>query len=223
MNMGATLYMTLLAAFKVLLYRYSGQEDISVGTPIAGRQQQEVEGLIGFFVNTLALRTHVSGDSPFTALLQVVKATTLEAYAHQEVPFEKVVDAVVNERDMSRNPLFQVAFVLQNTPDIPELRLGDTILLPEEIDYNASKFDLTFTLMETANGIQGAVEYNTDLYKEKTIAQMLSHYTNLLKSIITFAGEHVSRLPMLSVSEEADAVRRIQKHSGSLSKRSKHR
>ena len=111
--------MTLLAVFKVLLYRYSGQEDICVGTTVAGRNQQELEGLIGFFINTLALRSQVKGDMRFTALLQEVKETALEAYAHQEVPFEKVVDAVVKTRDMSRHPLFQVLFSLQNTPEVP--------------------------------------------------------------------------------------------------------
>src|SRR6202011_4671774 len=120
---GATLFMTVLAAFKVLLYRYSGQEDICVGTPVAGRNQQELEELIGFFINTLALRSQVRGELSFNELLGEVKSTTLEAYSHQEVPFEKVVDAVVKERDMSRNPLFQVMFVFQNRPEIPALKL----------------------------------------------------------------------------------------------------
>ena len=111
---GATLFMTLLAAFKVLLYRYSGQEDISVGSPIAGRTQQEVEGLVGFFVNTVALRSHVKADVSFNQLLDQIKQMTLGAYDHQEAPFEKVVELVVKERDMSRSPLFQVMFVLQN-------------------------------------------------------------------------------------------------------------
>ncbi|MGI8636557.1 MAG: condensation domain-containing protein, partial [Segetibacter sp.] len=111
----ATLFMTLLSAFKVLLYRYTGQNDICVGSAIAGRQQQEVEDLVGFFVNTLALRTEISGKNSFVDLLQHVRATTLEAYNHQEAPFEKVVEAVVKERDLSRTPLFQVMFVLQNT------------------------------------------------------------------------------------------------------------
>src|SRR6185437_10980579 len=125
---GATLYMTLLSAFNVLLYRYSGQEDICVGTPVAGRSQQETENLIGFFINTLALRSRVEGSKPFSQLLQEIKETTLEAYSHQEVPFEKVVDAVVKTRDMSRSPLFQVLFSLQNTPEVPELKLGDLSL-----------------------------------------------------------------------------------------------
>ena len=128
---GATLFMTLLAAFKVLLHRYSGQEDITVGTPVANRTQQETEDLIGFFVNTLALRSEVKGEETFTQLLQQLKATTLDAYSHQDVPFEKVVEAVTKSRDLSRSPLFQVLFVLQNTPDVPELKFGDVKLSSE--------------------------------------------------------------------------------------------
>jgi amino acid adenylation domain-containing protein len=199
---GATLYMTLLSAFKVLLYRYSGQEDICVGTPVAGRNQQELEGLIGFFINTLALRSQVSGDMSFTTLLAEVKRTTLEAYGHQEVPFEKVVDAVVKERDMSRNPLFQVLFSLQNTPVVPELKLGELSLSLENQGHTTSKFDLAFMIVETNSGIQGIVEYSTDLYKEETIERLISHYLNLLESIIALPENQVSRLDMLSSTEE---------------------
>ena len=127
------MFMTLLAAFKVLLHRYSGQQDICVGSPIANRTQQEVEGLIGFFVNTLALRSEVKGRHPFTELLQQVKATTLEAYEHQEVPFEKVVEAVVKERDLSRSPLFQVMFVLQNTPGSSAASFGRSAIIGRRI------------------------------------------------------------------------------------------
>jgi non-ribosomal peptide synthetase component F/acyl carrier protein len=199
---GATLYMTLLSVFKVLLYRYSGQEDICVGTPVAGRQQYEVEGLIGFFVNTLALRSQVSGDMTFTELLEEIKGTTLEAYAHQEVPFEKVVDAVVKVRDMSRSPLFQVMFVFQNTPDIPDLRLGDSVFSLEETDYDASKYDLTFTLTEKAQGISGTIQYNTELYKAETIGMMLTHYRELLNSVISDPAAQIGQLGMLSAAEE---------------------
>jgi non-ribosomal peptide synthetase component F len=141
--------MTLLSAYKVLLHRYSGQQDICVGTSIAGRQQQELEGLIGFFLNTLALRTEVSGDDSFIDLLQKVKTTTIEAYEHQELSFEKVVDAVVKERDNSRSPLFQVVFVLQNTPDAPRLSFAGLELSSERFDSNTSKFELIFTVSET--------------------------------------------------------------------------
>ncbi len=204
---GATLYMTLLAAFKVLLYRYSGQEDICVGTPVAGRNQQELEGLIGFFINTLALRSRVTGDKPFIEMLQEIKGTTLEAYAHQEVPFEKVVDAVVKSRDMGRSPLFQVLFSLQNTPDIPELKFGGLSLTSEIQERATSKFDLSFMLNETSTGIQGAVEYNTDLYKEGTIGGMIGHYMNLLEAIMAAPEAPIGRLNMLGAPEEEQLLR----------------
>ena len=159
--------MTLLAAFKVLLYRYSGQEDICIGTTVAGRPQQELEGLIGFFINTLALRSQVRGEMPFAELLQEVKAMTLEAYAHQEVPFEKVVDAVVKGRDMSRHPLFQVLFSLQNAPESPELKLGGLSLSTESQEHSTTRFDIAFMVRETSTGIHVTIEYNTDLYSEE--------------------------------------------------------
>ena len=199
---GATLYMTLLASFNVLLYRYGGQEDICIGSPVAGRNQQELESLIGFFINTLALRSRVTGDMSFTELLQEVKIMTLEAYAHQEVPFEKVVDAVVKERDMSRSPLFQVLFSLQNTPDVPELKLGNLRLITEGREHVTSKFDMTVVLSETSTGIRGTIEYATDLYKGETIERMISHYINLLGSIVTSPENQLSYLGMLSIAEE---------------------
>ena len=191
---GATLYMTLLAAFNVLLYRYSGQQDICVGTPVAGRNQQEVEGLIGFFINTLALRNAVSGDKTFTALLDQVKQTTLEAYGHQEVPFEKIVDAVVKTRDMSRSPLFQVMFSLQNTPDVPKLKLGGLSLSTTRQEHTTAKFDIAFMMSENSSGIQGTVEYSTALYEEATIARMAGHYIHLLRSVVAMAEEQVGCL-----------------------------
>ena len=201
-HQGATLYMTLLAAFKVLLYRYTGQEDICVGTPVAGRNQYELEGLIGFFVNTLALRSRVRWDISFIELLEEVKATTLEAYAHQEIPFEKVVDAVVKERDMSRNPLFQVLFTLQNTPDVPELKLDDLLLTAESREHTTSKFDISLFIRETNTGILGTIEYSTDLYRAETIERMISLYINLLESIASSPDGQVARLTMLSDVEE---------------------
>ncbi|MEJ6981955.1 non-ribosomal peptide synthase/polyketide synthase [Pedobacter sp. P351] len=203
---GTTLYMTLLAAFKVLLHRYSGQEDICVGSGIAGRQQQELEGLIGFFVNTLAMRSEVRGDMPFTEFLQSVKLTAMEAYSHQEVPFEKVVDAVVKERDVSRNPLFQVTFVVQNTPDVPDLLLGDVALSVENYDHVTTKFDITFSITETDNGLEGLAEYNTDLYEKRTIDRMTSHFVNLLRSIVELPHEKLSVLGILSEDEKASLL-----------------
>ncbi|WP_147206404.1 non-ribosomal peptide synthetase, partial [Segetibacter aerophilus] len=199
---GSTMFMTLLAAFEVLLYRHSGQSDICIGTPIAGRQQQELEGLIGFFVNTLALRNQLNEDGSFIELLQQVRATTLEAYEHQDLPFEKVVDAVMNQRDMSRSPLFQVMFILQNAPDVPTLQLGDVELSSKGIDHNTSKFDLTFLALETKQGIQGTVEYCTDLYSQQTIERLIIHFKELLNSIVKSPKQKISLLPMLTSQEK---------------------
>jgi acyl carrier protein len=171
---GTTMFMTLLAAFKVLLFRHTGQADICVGTPIAGRQQQEVEGLIGFFVNTLALRDEVRGESSFGEFLQQVKSTTVDAYEHQEVPFEKVVEAVMVQRDMSRSPLFQVMFILQNAPDVPNLQLGEVELSTIGSNHNTSKFDITFSISETSYGLRGSIEYLSDLYSAQTIERFVT-------------------------------------------------
>jgi amino acid adenylation domain-containing protein len=199
---GATLYMTLLSAFKILLYRYSRQEDICVGSPIAGRQQQELEGLIGFFVNTLAMRSHLDSEMRFTELLEAVKNTTLEAYANQEIPFEKVVETVGNARDLSRNPLFQVMFILRNTPDVPELRLGDVALSRAAHEHTTSLFDLSLYLTETEFGLKGSLEYNTQLYEEATIERMIVHFKELLNSIIARPTEKIGSVKILSQLEE---------------------
>ena len=198
----STLYMTMLAAFKVLLYRYSGQQDICVGTSIAGRQQQEIESLIGFFVNILALRTTVSPDNSFIALLEKVKQTTLEAYDHQEVPFEKVVDAVVKERDISRSPLFQVLFVMLNTPVATETALGDLALSAMEYEHSSAKYDLTFFVTETAEGLSGTVEYSTELYREQTITRMMAHFVELLHAVVKDPSGKIAELRLMSKAEE---------------------
>jgi amino acid adenylation domain-containing protein/non-ribosomal peptide synthase protein (TIGR01720 family) len=199
---GVTLYMTMLAAFKVLLYRYSGQEDICIGTPMAGRGHHELGELMGFFVNTLALRSRLRGDMPFSELLQAIKDTTLEAYVHQEVPFEKVVEAVVKERDMNRNSLFQVVFTFQNTPEVPELRLGELSLTEEAVNHTTSTVDMVLYITETNAGIDGTVEYCTDLYKGGTIERMISHYINILASIAVSTDKQIGLLSMLNNEEE---------------------
>ncbi|MCW3089278.1 MAG: linear pentadecapeptide gramicidin synthetase LgrD, partial [Ferruginibacter sp.] len=199
---GTTLFMTLLAALKVLLYRHSGQNDICVGTPIAGRQQQELEGLIGFFVNTLALRTELNSDSSFTSLLQQVRTETLEAYEHQEVPFEKVVESVVKDRDMSRSPIFQVMFVLRNTPEVPELVMKDVNLARSNSQHATALFDMTFFITETENGLQGLVEYSTDLFTEATIRRIMNHYTELLRSIVQQPQQKIGALTIMGKVEE---------------------
>ncbi|WP_188938367.1 non-ribosomal peptide synthetase, partial [Puia dinghuensis] len=201
---GVTLFMTLLAVFKVLLYRYSGQEDISVGSPIAGRQQQEVEGLIGFFVNTLVLRSDLRGEPTFRELLRRVKETTLEAYQHQEVPFEQVVEAVVRDRDMNRNPLFQVMLVWQQGErGVREERrsMQEVDLLVEEVGHRTSKFDITVLLREGEEGLEGGIEYCSELYEEDTIRRMIGHYKELLGSVVKDASERIGKLRMMSEEE----------------------
>src|SRR5262249_41386465 len=150
--------------------RYTGQEDICVGTPIANRTRAETEGLIGFFVNTLALRTDLAGDPAFRELLARVRETALGAYAHQDLPFEMLVQTLRPERDLSHSPLFQVMFILQNAPlKVPKIAGLTSGPLVELADNGTSKFDLTLTMMEGIEGLTGTVEYNTDLFEEGTI------------------------------------------------------
>jgi non-ribosomal peptide synthetase component F len=199
---GTTLFMTLLAAFKVLLFRYTNQEDICVGTGAAGRQQQEMEGLIGFFVNTLALRSRVGTDTTFAELLQQVKTTTLEAYEHQEVPFEKVVDNVSRERNRSVSPVFQVMFELQNASDASShLRLGKMEIARHPFAHSTSKYDLTLFISESPTGLQASIEYCTELFSKETIGRMAAHFKELLEAIVITPEEKIRALPMLTATE----------------------
>jgi hypothetical protein len=168
---GATLFMTLLAAWQVLLSRYSGQDDIAVGTPIANRTRGEVEGLIGYFINTLVLRTDLTGATTFRDALQRVRATALGAYAHQDLPFEQIVDSVQPERDLSRHAIFQVMFVLQNAPMEP-VEIPDLHFKPLAIARTTTRFDLTLTMAEGPHGLTGALEYSSDLFEAATIARL---------------------------------------------------
>ena len=197
-----TLYMTLLAAFNVLLYRYSGQEDICVGTTVAGRQQQELEGLIGYFLNTLALRNQVNSKASFIDLLQQVKTTMLEAYENQEVPFERVVEAVVKQRDTSKSPLFQVVLVLQNLPQVAQLKLGDVKLSKETFDQTTTKFDIIFTLAETPQGLKGTVQYAVDLYREATIVRMINQFNEVLSSVVKNPHAKIGALSALNTIDQ---------------------
>lgn len=197
---GATVFMTLLAAFQTLLYRYTGQSDISVGSPIANRNRREVESLIGCFVNTLVLRTQLSGDLSFRDLLNRVREIALGAYAHQDLPFEKLVDALQIPRDISSSPLFQVMLVLQNTP-MPKWELPDLNLSPLPVDSGTAKFDLTLHLWEQPNGLSGFLEYNTDLFEEATIARMAQHLRTLLGGIVTNPEQRLADLPLLAPFE----------------------
>jgi non-ribosomal peptide synthetase component F len=150
----------------------------------------------------LAFRSNVSSDRLFSDLLKQIKETTLEAYAHQEVPFEKVVDTIGSERDLSRNPLFQVTFILQNTPVVPKLQLGDLELSLENSNHNSAKFDLTFSITETDSELDVLVEYATDLFTRDTIIKMLGHYNELLNAVVKEPGQKVSALKMLTDAEE---------------------
>jgi amino acid adenylation domain-containing protein len=197
---GITLFMTLLAAFKVLLQRSTGETDICVGSPIANRTRRETEALIGFFVNTLVLRTDLSGNPTFRELLTRVRESCVGAYAHQDLPFEKLVEVLHPERDLSRNPLFQVMFALQNAP-MPALELADLTLSLLEIDHGVAKFDLTLDLSETPQGISGWLEYNTDLFDATTIARMAAHFRTLLEGIVADPEQRLSDLPLLTEVE----------------------
>ena len=168
---GVTLYMTLLAAFQILLHRYTGQDDIVVGSPIANRNRIEIEGLIGFFVNTLVLRTDHSGNPTFRELLRRVRETALEAYAHQDLPFEKLVEELRPDRDLSRSPLFQAMFVFQNAP-AGELNFKGLNVSPMRMAGETTKFDLTLSVHEGAPGLRAALQYSTDLFDEATITRI---------------------------------------------------
>ncbi|MBE9060867.1 condensation domain-containing protein, partial [cf. Phormidesmis sp. LEGE 11477] len=197
----ATLFMTLLAAFKVLLYRYTSQTDLVVGTPIANRHRPEVEGLIGLFVNTLVLRSHLSPHASFKTLLEQIKTTTWAAYDHQDLPFEKLVEALQPERDLSYSPLFQVKFRLENLP-IETLSLPGLTFqrLPQAV--TTAKLDLSVDLYETADGIVGGFEYNSDLFKPDTIQRMVRHFQTLLSAIVKNPDSPIAVLPMLTSEEQ---------------------
>jgi len=194
---GSTLFMTLLAAFNALMYRYTGQEDILVGSPIANRNWSEIEGLIGFFVNTLVLRTNLSGNPTFRELLRRVWEMTLGAYAHQDLPFEMLVEKLQPERDLSHTPLFQVVFTLQNAPMPPREQAGLTFR-PLEVDSRTAKFDLTLFMVETKQGLSGAIEYNTDLFDAATIARLVGHFRVLLRSIVADPDLRVKDVSLLT-------------------------
>jgi len=197
---GATLFMILLAAFQSLLHRYTGQENIVVGTPIANRNREEIEGLIGFFVNTLVMRTDTSGDPTFRELLKGVRKTALGAYAHQDLPFEKLVGELQPERDMSRNPLFQVIFAMQNVP-FPNLEMPGLMLRPMDRGTAMSKFDLEVYVWEESERLKGSFVYNTDLFDSATIERMAGHYQRVLEGIAADPDQRLSELPLLTDAE----------------------
>ena len=218
---GVTLFMTLLAAFGALLSRYSGQSDLVIGTPIANRTRSELEGLIGFFVNTLALRLDLSGDPSFTTLLERVRIVATEAYAHQDLPFEMLVAKLAPERHLSHTPLFQVMFALENLPEetLPEEAPPDKGLAAEEPPNKAprsfdstapsviletsgaAKFDLTLAVTELDDGMTVTFEYAIDLFDSPTIRRMLGHFLVLLEGVVAEPEQRLSELPLLSPAE----------------------
>ena len=198
---GVTLYMLLLAAFQTLLYRYTSQTDIVVGSPIANRQNTEIEPLIGFFVNTLVLRVDLSGDPSFRELLERVQEVTLDAYEHQDIPLEMLVEELQPERNLSYAPLFQILFVLQNAPR-DELTLPGLELSHMDVSNGTTHFDLTLQLEESAAGMIGVIEYSLDLFDEETMKRLFGHYETLLAGVVANPDEQISALPLLAESEK---------------------
>ncbi len=197
---GATLFMGLQAAFSVLLARYSNETDIVIGSPIANREQEDVANLIGFFANTLVLRSDLSGDPSFIDLLQQSKSMLLDAYAHQQVPFEQLVERLQPERNLSHGALFQVMLVLQNN-EAGILELPGLELSPVEQSTGIAKYDLTLDITETPQGLQLAWEYNTGLFEQPTIARMAMHFEHLLKALIDAPGQSIFKADLLSAKE----------------------
>ena len=199
-----SLFMTLTAAFAALLHRWSGQDDVAVGSPTANRERSETRDLIGAFVNLLVLRVDLDGDPTFRELLGRVRETVLEAFAHEEAPFEKLVEELWPQRGASRSPLFQAALVLQNAP-MPELRLGEVDLEPVELPSSAARYDLTLTLWDGREELTGKLEYSTDLFEEATAKRLLEQLERLLRAAVEAPDTRVSALPLLT-PEERDVV-----------------
>ena len=202
---GATVFMTLLAALQVLLHRYSSQEDFAIGSPISGRNRVELEGPIGFFVNTVALRADLSGDPTFRELLRRVRNTALEAYAHQDLPFDVLVERLHPERDLARNPLFQVMFQIYSAPARPASTQMPS-QRPIEVKNNTAKFDLFFNLWDYPEEISGLIEYSTDLFDGESIARMAGHFQTILEAVATNPDLRVAEIPMMTAAERSQIV-----------------
>jgi amino acid adenylation domain-containing protein len=203
---GVTLFMLLLGAFQLLLSRHGGQTDVVVGTPIAGRNRQEVEGLIGFFVNTLVLRTDLSGGPSFRELLQRVREVCLGAYAHAELPLEKLVEELQPERSLSHSPLFQVMFALQNTPDNEAQQMPGLEVRPVETGVTTAAFDLTLNVEEEAENIHGRLRYNTDLFDAGTIRRMAARYLLVLEAAADSLDRPITEVPLLTSAERRQVL-----------------
>ena len=204
----ATLFMILLAAFKVFLFRHARQDDIVVGVPIAGRNRPELENVIGLFINMLAMRTDLSGNPTFRELLVRVREAAVGAYEHQDLPFEKLVEVMQPERDTSYSPLFQVMFHLGNL-EMPSYNLPGLTLTPLEAETGTSKFDLTLDLTESAAGLKGFFDYSTDLFDPVTIQRLSERFQILLQAVVADPETRIASLPLLSEAEENQLVVRL--------------
>ena len=216
-----TLFMTLLTAFKTLLYRYTALEDLLVGCPVLNRGLPEIENLLGSFVNTLVLRTNYSGNPSFREALRRVRETCVDAFAHQDFPFEKLVEELQPQRDLGRNPIFQVMFAFQNT-SIPALELPGLRSESVEIDGGMTKFDLTFSLIDKEPGIAGHFEYSTDLFHRDTIERMARHFETLLKGITADPDEIDRNAANNDRAGASSNSCRMERHRGGLSQRQMH-
>ncbi len=207
---GATLFMTVLAAFNILLYKYTNQKDVCVGSPIAGRHHQEIEPLVGFFANTLALRTDISLSETFSELILQVKKVTLDAYLHQDVPFEKIVDALGIERSMSHSPIFQVMFSMETVPDLLEIKMGDLMLKNTPLEQMTTQFDWNFYMEDNGDsGMEFHIEYDTDLFKGETIDQLGAYYIHLLKTVAQDPDCSIASLSLLTKEETSLLISRL--------------
>ncbi|BCL84580.1 non-ribosomal peptide synthetase [Ktedonobacteria bacterium brp13] len=200
-----TLFMTLLTALNIVLSRYTGQTDLLIGTPIANRTQSEIENLIGCFINTIVLRTDLSDNPSLRTLLKRVQQMALDAYAHQDLPFEKVVEEVQPERDLSHSPLFQVVFVFQNAPQ-PPFTLQDLTVNILPTTMQVAEFDFTLYMWETAEGLAGSFKYNTDLFDEVTLARLTTHFQRVLEAMIAHPDHRVSEISLLNAAERAQIL-----------------
>ena len=206
---GATLFMVVLAAFQLLLSRWSGEQDIVVGTATAGRTHRQIEGSIGFFLNTLALRTDLSGNPTFRELLARVREVTLGAYAHQELPFERLVQELQPVRDRSRQPVFQVLLTMQNVPwqrfDLPGLTLSRL-----RSEAQTAKFDLSLYIEEMPRGLRGIIEYAADLFEASTVGRLVTHFCSLLEAVVADPDGRIAELPLMSTAERASPRPRLE-------------
>ena len=207
---GVTMFMLLLAVYKILLYRYSGQTNICVGTTVANRPQKELESLVGFFVNALALRSSLEGDPSFKNFLNTIKNTVLNAFKHINVPFEKVVDRVEKERDKSRSPLFQALFVLNNNPEADALELSNELKInTESSKYEIAKYDLTYFAKSTAAGISISINYSSSLFKQTTIERMKDHFLELLNAVVQDVHQPIGAIRMLTDPEKGILINKF--------------